>query len=169
MTPTRGVEGPALAFALFIGAAVIAMTALSWLSTPTHFESRMAQARDRIDKAELALARAPSAAYQANAICNQPPDQEVATLKAQLQSGASAGGVSLVGLNVGASSGAPGSTIAPITLQFEVSAPYDKVVAFIASVSHNEPEVFVDSADLSSQVSTSDLKFAGRAYCAVRP
>jgi hypothetical protein len=169
MNPARGIDGPALAIALFAGAAVAAVIGLLWLSTPAEFNGRLAQVRAQIEKSELALRKAPRTTYPPDAICAQAPEQAVAALKSRLQNGASAVGVTLIGLNVVASSGAPGSTVAPVNLQFEASAPYDKIIALVVSLGRGGPEIFVDSADLTSQVSSADLKLAGRVYCSVRP
>jgi hypothetical protein len=169
MSPAAGVDvgGGALAAGLLVAAAGAIFLGLSWIATPPGFNARIAQVESKVGAAEDALSGAHhAAAFPASAVCQSGVGQGAASLRTRVQGLAGQSGVTLTSLAITPmEASGDGARIAPASLQFEATGRYDQVMTLLTSLARSSPTVFVDTADLTSQVSSVDLKFAGRIYC----
>ena len=148
-------------------AAVVLFVTLMLVGRPQGYSARLAAARTtavRISNLEKA---APStAAFPDRAVCNQMTSAAADTLRRSLASAASSATVSISNVVLTAGGGDEGAGgLAPVTLKFEASGQYDAVLGLLAQMGRWRPELFVDSMDLRSQVSSVALKLEGRVYC----
>lgn len=164
------IGGSTFAVGLLVACAGAAAFGLSWVATPTRFQTRLDAVEERLESAETSLRKDPGEqTYPAKAVCSDAGDGAPEALGARLQAAAAGSGLTLTSI---ATTAAPRevneSALTPISLRFEVSGRYDAVLAMLGTLARQTPTIFTDSADLTSQISSVDLKFTGRVYCALR-
>jgi len=165
---STSIDGGLLAAGLLVAAAGAAFLALSWASTPTGFSHRVEVADQALARAEAAMEKAPRRTrFAPTAVCARNGGAAADLLRARVQNAAATAGVTLASVATAPAADLEGSGIAPVTVQFEASGRYDAVVSMLGALARQSPEIFTDSADLTSQVSTVDFKFSGEIYCSV--
>ncbi|HUO23361.1 MAG TPA: GspMb/PilO family protein [Caulobacteraceae bacterium] len=149
-----------------VGITALAMFLALWLiAQPSDLTQRMARIDQQTALAETVLTGERAHGYLAGAVCQDArtaPD----LVRQRLKSAAVAKGLALA--NVSAAPGAPNEAIGglePISLAFEASGPYDAVIGLLGALAQAQPQVFADTVDLKSQVSSVSLKFTGRLFC----
>ena len=168
MSP-RGPEVKAVAGAVLLGLllAIGGYWALSALSTPQHFGSRLADAEARITRAQ-SLANQPhdASVYLRHALCRGSPDQVADMVRMEVARAAEQARVTapqVVVTPVDAQGGEAGAY--PVMFTVETMDRYDLVLAFLGRLSQAEPQVFADTLDLTSKTSAVSLKLTGRVLC----
>lgn len=142
---------------------------LSFASTPKDFASRVAALSTQVDRIERAegSSRPP---YRPGAVCDLPAAEEAKGLQAALGTSSAGLGLQLVSSEVTPepteSSG--GAGLIPVAVRFTAVGPYDGALRLLDQLSRGRPELFADTMDLTSNMSSVELKFAGRVYCAGR-
>jgi hypothetical protein len=143
---------------------VLLFLLLSWIAAPTGFGRDMSRMEEGATRAESQFrGGSAGAAFDSGAVCQEDPASQASRLKARVQAAAQAAGVTLG--NVAASTGASAGALRGVDLRFQASGRYDQTMSLLAQLANGRPEIFVDTADLTSKVSSVDLSFQGRVFC----
>jgi Type II secretion system (T2SS), protein M subtype b len=145
----------------------LTFTLLSMLSRPQDFKSRVRSLDHEISRVErLSKSKGDAGAYAAGAICDNPAVGANA-LETRARNAAAAASVALTGLSATPPlADDQGGPTAPVALQFSASGKYEAVVAMLSSLDRDEPEIFVDAADLKPAAAGQvTLKLTGRILC----
>lgn len=161
-------ERPADLLAPIAGAVAIALVMgglLSLVGAPSNGHDRLNVAKSQIAAMENSLQHSGGATpYPAGAIC---PSRDVGAdlVRQRLQQAAAATGVPLTDVSVVRGSSNEATGLTDFTLSFGTEAQYDALLHFLETLGDNQPEVFVDTADLTPNTSVATLKLTGRALC----
>jgi hypothetical protein len=148
-------------------AAVVLGVLLATLSTPKDFKERVAALHQKAERAETLLKpvrdRGP---FDVSALCNRAPDEQARLLRDLISARATTAGLSLDSLET-RTEPAPdlSERVTPVRLRFTVTGSYEGAVGLVALLSHERPQVFVDSLDLTPKVSNVSLSMSGRVFC----
>jgi Type II secretion system (T2SS), protein M subtype b len=158
---------------IVVSVTIAAVTALALflilasLARPHGLQAGLAQATHLVDDGETKL-QSPGDpyAYPAHALCRDQPQVAASALKDRLAAASTTSGASLTGLTMtaGVADEAAGG-LAPVTVQFEADGRYDAVIGLLDTLNRAQPEIFVDTVDLKTAISSASLKFSGRIYC----
>jgi hypothetical protein len=152
---------------LGLAAAVAAAVGLSALTKPDDFKARLDVLTARREQlAKLASKPGDPNAYAPTAVCPDVSATQAQALELRLRAAAATAGVSPVNIAVGLlPSPDLEVALAPITFNLVVEGPYDAALMMMDSLSRSQPEIFIDTADLKSKISSVDLTLSGRIYC----
>jgi hypothetical protein len=167
----RRARGPdALTVALAVLAALAgggaAFGALSALSAPAGVEARA----QRVEQIAARVGSSPpdagnASAYAAHALCRGPTLQAADTLRGRLAAAADAAGLANPRITVAPPDPEAGGRLKPARFQIEAAGGYEAMLGFMRTLDQGEPEVFADTFDLSSAVSSVTFKLTGRVLC----
>lgn len=145
--------------------AIIAVGLLSMLAAPSNGHDRLKVAGSGISAMEASLQHQnPALPYPAGAVCPSR-DVGVKLIQQRLQQAAANAGVPLTDVSIGKASSNEASGLTEFTITFGAQAQYDALLRFLDSLSKSQPQVFVDTADLTPNTSVATLKLTGRAVC----
>jgi len=155
-----------VAAGLALAGAVTMGVLLASLSAPPHFRARVAALKQQADEASRLLrpARMDGAAG-VGSVCARAGEQPEA-LRKDLADYASQLGLQLSGVDivtepdVGAH-----EALTPLQLRFEATGGYDGALGLLDLLSRRQPDVFVETVDLTSNVSSVTIAFSGHVYC----
>lgn len=137
---------------------------LTWLATPGGFGKATGDLEQGVARAEALYRPGRAAAFDGDAVCEEPAGPQGDHLKTRIQDAGAAAGVAVTSIVTGAGVATPGGLTA-ITVQFQANGRYDQMASLLAQLANGRPEIFVDSADLTSKTSSVDLSFQGRVLC----
>jgi len=168
----RKLETPsALAIALGVFVVLVlawsAWGALSWLATPVALKTRLAGIDEAVRQvATIGRQAGDPGRYADHALCEAPLLEAAQTLQGQLVNVAAAArltasSVTVIPPDPNGDSARP----TPVSFKLEASGGYEAVLGLIRSLGQNEPEVFADTLDLTSQTSSVSIKLTGRVLC----
>jgi hypothetical protein len=157
----------AAAAVLAIAGAWAGYSGLAALARPAGLNADLERIRASIAKVEAAPRQGGDVSFYApGAVCHDPPGRAADALRARLAAAAAGAGLAPPKITL-ADTGAPDVTqpLAPVIFQLETSGRYDQVIAYFRRLSEAGPQIFADSVDLRSQVSSVSLKLTGRVLC----
>jgi hypothetical protein len=156
-----GAVGLATVCALIVG------VGLSHFSAPDDFEERSSNIEQKIDQAATLLKQQRNiAARDAGSICHTDADEAVQVLRERVSTALSQNRLEAQQLNVAARPRRSGSKLAPIELRFIASGAYSDVLQTLNTLAQQQPEIFVDTADMTPKTSTVTIEFSGAVFCA---
>lgn len=165
-TGNRSAMRPALvAGAAVVGAAAMAATLVA-VARPSRFDARLAAVEAGLDAAARRIGPR-GAGLSPGDVCRLAPAAAVAKVRADLTAAASAGRLAVEEASVAPLAGTGGLT--PYEVRLVAKGPYEGVAATLAALTVARPAVFVETADLSSNVSSVTLQLKGRVFCATSP
>ena len=148
-------------------AGVVFFVFLVFAGRPQAYASRLAQLSATSAKLEALARSQPSpVSFPVKAVCNGPTATAADALRRTLTSTAGSTNVAITSVVVtpGLADESAGG-LAPVTLRFEATGQYPAVLDLLGQMGRWQPELFIDSLDLRSQVSSVGLKLEGRIYC----
>ena len=154
-------------FSLVILAAIAFFALLAMIARPRHYGERVEAVQSRLDDIErITHASSRPWAYPPGAVCSGPAEAGAEALKQRIALSATAAGVSVAEVSTApgyADAGIGGLT--PVSLQVAATGRYDFLVDFLAALAAGRPQIFVETGDLTSKVSSAELKLTGRVFC----
>jgi len=148
-----------------VAVAAIAIGLMSLIAIPSGAHARLSTATAAVAAMERAMAKAGSAsAYPAGAVCPSKAEG-VSLVQRRLQETAAAAGIPISDVTVAQGSSNEASGLTPISISFNAKAQYDVLLKFLGSLGENQPEVFVDTADITPDTSVATLQFSGQVLC----
>jgi len=165
----RSPEQPSSLFVVATGAAVavaaVAFWGLSLIAAPSSAGGRLNAATLRIAAMETAMASSGAVSpYPAGAVCPSKTEGD-RLVQRRVGEAAAAAGISLTDVTVAQGSGNEASGLTPISISFSARAQYDVLLKFLGALGESQPEIFVDTADITPDTSVASLQFSGRALC----
>jgi hypothetical protein len=153
--------------AVTLGAAFgcILLVTLFIITRPSAYGARLAAVERTADRIE-SLLRAPGdpASFHASALCHDTGARAADLYNATLQNAAASAGVTLASANI-----VPGtpdaSGVSTVAVQFDATGPYSGALGLMGRLAAADPELFLETVDLKSQVSSVELRLQGRFYC----
>jgi hypothetical protein len=167
--PRFDVNTVVAAATIAIACAAILFAGLTILARPRAYSARLAAAEHTTGSAETLLQKAGDpGAYPPGALCRGSPVAAADAFRAKLRAVvAGAGGtVALANADPEASVD-PVGNLTPVSIELDANGPYEGMVNALSQLARAQPELFIDSVDLKSQISTVNLKIAGRFYCSI--
>lgn len=158
----------AIAALVVAGGALVLGVLLGSLSSPAKFDDRVAAVNASMERSK-ALLRPPRerGPYGPEALCVNEAGQQAQVLRDLVSTKATQNSLEVLALEVRPELGAElGERLVPVRLRFSAVGSYENVVALMAVLARERPQVFVDSLDLTPKVSNVTLVFSGRVFCA---
>jgi hypothetical protein len=143
----------------------VLLVVLFVIARPGGYGARVAAVARKTDAVESLMRKPGDAAqFRAGALCRDQAVHAAALFNTTLQNAAGGAGVTLASTSI-----VPGrpdtSGVSPIAVQFDATGPYSGALAMLARLGSINPQLFLDSVDLKSQVSSVELRLKGRFYC----
>jgi hypothetical protein len=148
-----------------VAIAIVMGGLLCLIGAPSNGHDRLMVATNQIAAMENSFQHSRGATpYSAGAIC---PSRDVGAdlARQRLQQAAAAAGVPLTDVSVVRGSSNEATGLTDFTVSFGAEAQYDALLHFLETLGDSQPEVFVDTADLTPNTSVATLKLTGRALC----
>lgn len=159
-----------LAFAVGAGAAaaVLMGTVLAILSTPKDYAPRIAALEQTVTRgATLVRPVRDRGPFDASVLCTRAAAEQAQVLRDLVMSTTTTAGLSLESLETRLEPALDLSErVMPVRLRLVLTGPYEGAVGFLALLSREQPQLFVDSLDLTPKVSNVSLSLSGRVFCA---
>jgi len=159
LAPAAGVAA-ACALAMGLG--------LAWASAPPQFSARLAGLSAEANQARDLMRTSPvDRLYSQDAFCRAEPASTAKTLRDSLSATAAQANLSVDFLEAHPEAPAEGlGVLTPIRLKFTVTGSYEGVVALLAALARQRPDVFADGLDVTAKTANVTASFSGRAFCA---
>ena len=156
-----------IAVALLLGGALAAGAGLSALARPSDYDQRRHSLEDRLKVLKRAERGAASGrTYQKTTLCHGDLHEASDTLHRRLVAATAAAGSKLQDSFVAV--GVPGKNTPDLTpLQFTLQATgsYQALGSTLGELARSQPEIFVERAEMSSQLTEMTLKIKGQVLC----
>lgn len=158
--------GPVRAVAFAVVCAILVFSVLSVVAAPPHWRERVeALTRKTAEIERIAGGLSGMGDYKPGAVCEGGTLQGGSALERRAESVAGALGVELAEVEVEAGVASTASGLAPVAFSLAATAEYDALIVFLAQLGQGQPDVFVDTAKLTPNVSVANLTLTGRVFC----
>jgi hypothetical protein len=156
----------AAAATIAVACGALMFAALSFAARPDHFGERLIALDSQATQAHALAGPADGGVYAKGAICRVAAADGAAQLQQVLARDANLAKTTLANVTV---SPAPPTgaraRLVPVQVQFEASGQYDGLLLFMNLLAQSRPQLFVDTIDLTPQLSVVSLKLKGRMFC----
>lgn len=163
--PSTKAMDAALAAGLGLACALILGVTLAAVAAPADFAARVAKVDADVELTQRLLRAPRGAAVSPEALCRRDPSEQAGRMRAELETFAAQANLTLSGLRITPDDSRAGRLV-PVQVRFEARGSYEAVLLILDRLARQQPQVFAETVDLTSQTTSVALVFKGRLYCA---